>query len=327
MLRVGLVGFGGIGAVHTRCWLALKEQAQLVAIADNNMQKVEKFKEENSVELHAYSDWMEMLKTEALDVLDICVPTFLHAPIAIEAMKWVKNIIVEKPVCLTEKEAQCMLEAQEKSGSFVQVAHVVRFMDEYAYLKKLADDKTFGEIVAGSFSRISPRPMWMAGHDDVARTGGMAVDMHIHDVDFIRCLMNGEPDKVDAWNVKNEEGAIQHIWSSYCYGDALLTAEASWDYPVSIPFTQTFRVRFQKAAVVLQADGTLTIYPDEGDKYVPEFDSHMQMDLGINVSDLGPYMNEIKYFVHTITSGDAQGISSLSEAIESFRLVNRELVM
>ena len=56
-------------------------------------------------------------------------------------------------------------------------------MDEYAYLKRLADDKTFGKIVAGSFSRISPRPMWMAGHDDV---------------DFIRYLMNGDPDKANA---------------------------------------------------------------------------------------------------------------------------------
>lgn len=327
MLRVGLIGFGGIGTVHARCYMALKEPVQLVAIAERNVQKAEKFIAENNQEFTVYSEWREMLEKESLDVFDICVPTFLHASIAIEAMNYVKNIIVEKPVCLNESEAEQMLEAQRKTGCFVQVAHVVRFMDEYAYVKKLADDKTYGKIVAGFFSRISPRPMWMAGHDDVTRTGGMAVDMHIHDVDYIRYLMNGEPDKVDAWSVKDENGSIQHIWSSYRYGDAMLTAEASWDYPANFPFAQTFRVRFEKAAVVLQADGTLIVYPEDGDTYIPKFDSRMQMDLGINVSDLGPYMNEIKYYVQAIGSGEMQSISGLTEAIETLRLVNRELVI
>ncbi len=145
--------------------------------------------------------------------------------------------------------------------------------------------------------------------------------MHIHDVDFIRYLMDGEPDEMNAWAVKDKEGIVQHIWSSYRFGDALLTAEGSWDYPAEFPFSQTFRVRLEKAAVVLDESGVLTVYSEEGGKLVPELGEKEEMDLGINVSDLGPYMNEVKYFVETILAGNREGIASLSEAVASFRLV------
>ncbi len=323
MLKVGLIGFGGMGATHARCWTALGDQVQLTAIADTHMERATQFAEQ--IGASVYKNGYELLEQEELDVVDICVPTFLHADYCIKAMEHVKNIIVEKPICLKEEEAQALLEAQARTGAFVQVGHVVRFMDAYCFLKELVIKEKYGKVIAGAFSRISPRPNWMKGHDDIDKTGTMTIDMHIHDADYICYLMGREPDKISVQAVKDKNEIIQHICSAYQFGDAILTAEGSWDYPANFPFAQTFRVRLEKAAAVLDADGILTIYPEDAEKYVPQLGERKEMDLGINISDISPYLNEMKYLVDTILSGKKESIVSLEDAIAAFRLVWKEL--
>ena len=323
MIRVGLIGCGGIGAVHAECWLAMKDKVRLVAVADMNEERAQKYADKAGGQM--YRDGRELLENEELDVVDICVPTFLHADYLEWAMAKVKNVIIEKPVCLTEAEAERILEAEKKSGALVQVAHVVRFTDAYAYLKKVVEDGTYGKVVAGDFARLSPRPTWMVGHDDVNRTGSMALDLHIHDVDFVRYLMNGDPDSIQTSSVKDENGIVQHIWTSYKYGDVVLMAEGSWNYTAGMPFAQTFRVRLERATVVLGEDGALKVYPEQGGVILPEIGAKEEMDMGINVSDMGPYLNEIKYFIETIETQNFNGIVPLSEAIASFRLAKKEM--
>lgn len=323
MLKVGLIGVGGIGAVHAECWLALADKVSLVAVADICTEKA--FKYADRIGARVYADGMELLEKEELDIVDICVPTFLHAEYVLKATKYVKNIMVEKPVCLKESEAELLLEAQKKSGARIQVGHVVRFTAAYKYLKELVSTNKYGAVVAGQFSRISPRPAWMKGHDDIDRTGTMALDMHIHDADYIRHLMDGEPETMDSWGVCNEEGIIQHIWTSYRYGKAMLIAEGSWDYPTCLPFAATFRVKLEQAAVVLDEKGAVTVYPAKGTPFVPDLEQPVIMDMGINVSDMGPYLNEINYFLTTIINDEVEGIASLSEAVASFRMVKKEL--
>ena len=180
-------------------------------------------------------------------------------------------------------------------------------------------------LMAGDFARLSPRPTWMVGHDDVNRTGSMALDLHIHDVDFVRYLMNGDPDSIQTSSVKDENGIVQHIWTSYKYGDVVLMAEGSWNYTAGMPFAQTFRVRLERATVVLGEDGALKVYPEQGGVILPEIGAKEEMDMGINVSDMGPYLNEIKYFIETIETRNFNGIVPFSEAIASFRLAKKEM--
>ncbi len=293
------------------------------AVADTCTEKALKYADRAGARI--YADGKELLEKEELNIIDICVPTFLHADYVIQATKRVKNIMVEKPVCLKESEAKLLLEAQENSGARIQVGHVVRFTAAYKYLKEIVSFGKFGSVVAGQFSRISPRPVWMKGHDEIERTGTMALDMHIHDADYIRYLMDGEPEKIDSWGVRNEEGIIQHIWTSYRYGQAMLIAEASWDYPTSFPFAATFRVKLEHAAIVLDQKGILTVYPAEGTPFTPDLASPVIMDMGINVSDMGPYLNEIQYFLDTVINDTPEGIASLTEAVASFRMVRKEL--
>lgn len=322
MLKIGLIGSGGIGSVHALCWKMMRDVTELVAIADVNVAQAQKAAD--GCGARVYADAFEMLEKEDLDVVDICLPTFLHADYVIRAMQYVKNIIVEKPICLYEEEAQKLLNAQEETGARVQVGHVVRFMDAYRYLKETVAAGTYGKVVAGTFSRISPRPIWMKGHDDVSRTGTMAMDLHIHDVDFIRYLMGGEPEDIQSWAVRDNDGVVQHLRSAFRYGSALLTAEASWNYPANFPFAGTFRIRLDKAAIVLDGSGVLSVYPDDSEPFVPKISEKVEMDMGINVSDLGPYLTELRNFAENIVK-EEDGIATLAEAIASFRLVQKEL--
>lgn len=319
MLKVGLIGCGGIGAVHAECWLMMSEQVQLVAIADMNTERASALAKKANAKVYANAD--EMLSAETLDLVDICLPTFLHAEYMCKAMGYAKNVIVEKPVCLTEEEAQRILETEKETGSTVQVAQVTRFDEPYEFLKKAVDSGVYGKVIAGDFKRISPRPVWMRGHDDVRVSGSMALDLHIHDVDYIRFLL-GEPDDVKTWTVKDKAGVIQHIWTGYQFGDAVVTAEGSWDYPTNLTFSCTFRVRLEKAALVLDEQGTLTVYPEEGEKFVPQLGETLEMDLGINVSNIGVYLKELKRFV-TAVEQETGAVVSLADAVASFRLAQK----
>lgn len=322
MLKVGLVGCGGMGAMHAECWLSGELDAQLVAIADVNTERAGKYAERSGAKV--YTDAKAMMDQEELDVVDICLPTFLHAEFTLYAMERVPNVIVEKPLCLNEKEVQQLLDAEKRTGSFVQVAHVVRFGNSGRYIKEAVASGKYGKVIAGYFSRISPRPMWMAGHDDVNKSGGVALDLHIHDVDYIRYLMGGDPDKISSRGVKDAEGRVQHIWSSYDFGGTIIVAASSWDYPTNMPFAAQSRIRLEKAAFVVDSSG-LTVYPDGEEAFKPEFPPARIADVGINVSDMTAYLIELNYMVDNIKSGKKESIITLSEAAAACRLVWKEI--
>ena len=322
MLRVGLIGCGGIGAVHAKAYNALKDKAVLVAIADFNQEKAKEIAKESGASV--YRDAKEMLEREQLDLVDICLPTALHAEYVLAALDRVKNVLVEKPVCLTLDEAEKLLAKEKETGARVHVAHVVRFTTQYAYLKEIMDSGVYGKLVTADFHRFSPKPTWVFDYDNPKRTGGMPIDLHIHDADYVRYLMGGDPDDVRTVASKTESGIIRHLWSTYFYGDTVITAEASWDFPVCMPFDRGFRAVFEKATVALMSGFGVTVYPEDGDAFQPELPERVKMDLGINIKDFGTFLFEIESFVDAILENRESPVP-LSEAVDALRLVQKEL--
>ena len=323
MLRVGLIGCGGMGAVHAKVYNTLKEKTHLVAIADYDTAKAESLAAESGARV--YRDAREMLETEKLDLVDICLPTALHAEYISAALDFVKNVLCEKPLCLTEQQAEALLAKEKASGGRVHVAHVARFCTEYTYLKEAMTDGRYGKLLYADFYRLSPKPVWVKDYDNPQKTGGMPIDLHIHDVDYIRYLMGGDPDRLQSMATYTEGDVIRWIVTTYHYGDAAITAECSWDLPVSMPFQKGFRVNFERATLIL-ANGVLTVYPEEGDAFVPTLEERITMDLGINVKGFGTYLHEISQFVSAIEEGKESPVP-LSEAAGAIRLVHRELAV
>ena len=324
MITVGIIGLGGMGLMHYSCYLAMGEAVRITAIAEGNTEKAKPFAEK--IDATLYSDANALLDAERPDVVDICLPTFLHASIAEKAMEKGAAVFIEKPVALFREEAERLLFVQEKTGAKVQVGQVVRFMRAYRYLKKLVDDKTYGNVISGSFHRHSFRPSWAGGNlSDYKKSGTVALDMHIHDIDFIRYLMGGDPDTIEAHATRDKEGVIQQIFATYTYGNSVICADAGWDFPNCFPFDAGYRVKLEGATVVFAGD--VKVYPEDGEMFYPQLPAEFEgtADVGINISDMGAYYEELSYFINEIVKGDGEEIAPLSEAVKSACIAWREI--
>ena len=325
MIKVGLIGCGFMGGMHSACYAALANLGvKVTAVADVRREYAENLA--NGAEI--YATGMELIEKADVDVVDVCLPTHLHAAHAVAAMKAGKNVFVEKPIAFKDEDMELILKTEKETGAKVQVGQVIRQWTEYVWLKKAVDAGTFGKIQHAMFRRLSSRPEWAweGWLHQVDKSGGVAVDMHVHDVDFVRYIM-GEPDVVKAHAHRDAEGVIQQINAVYGYGDKVSVAvESGWDYPADFPFTADFRVKFDKATVI-GGGGVVNVYPLGGAAYQAELEEEFQGDneIGGNVSSLGGYYNELKYFVEGLQGKNDLSIATVSEAIKSVQLVKREI--
>ena len=325
MIKIGVIGCGFMGGMHTACYEALENMGvKVVAVADIRRSFAEKLMKAGT---EYYETGMELIEKADVDVVDICLPTDLHTAHAVAAMKKGINVYVEKPVCLTEDEMTLLLQTEKETGVKVQVGQVVRHMAKYKWLKQTVDSGIYGRILSGEFTRISARPEWAGDNwlHTVSRSGGVAIDMHVHDVDFVRYLL-GDPDRVQAQASRDSEGVIQHINALYGYGsDVGIAVQAGWDYPATFPFTAEYRVKFEKATVVNSGD--VTVYPIAGEPFNPKIEEDFSgsNDIGGNISSLAGYYGELKYFIEGLQGKNDLSVATLQEAVASARLAWREV--
>lgn len=327
MVKIGLIGCGFMGGMHAACYKALADLGvQVTAIADVRPDRAENLAKLSGAKV--YASGMELIEQADVDAVDICLPTDMHVSHAVAAMKQGRNVFVEKPICMKTEEMELIEKVQKETGAKVQVGQVIRLWTEYVWLKETQESGIYGRVLAGTFKRVSSRPTWASDGwlDDITRSGGVAVDMHVHDVDYVRYLL-GEPDRIQAQAYRDAEGRIQQIFALYGYGrDVGVSIEACWDYPQSFPFNAAFRVKFEKAVAVLDG-GVLTVYPEEGEAFHPELPEEFKgdNDIGGNISSLGGYYNELKYFVEGLKGEHDLAIAPVSEAIKSIQLVLKEV--
>jgi len=324
MLKIGMVGMGGISKSHRAAWKQI-EEAQVVCVCDIRPEMADAAAEDTGAK--AYYDFDEMLAAEKFDILDICLPTYLHADFALMAMDKVKYLFIEKPVALTVAESEALLAKQQKTGCQVQIGQVIRFWDEYVALRQIVASGKYGKVVNANFRRISPSPDW--GWNDwllnPALSGGAAQDLHIHDIDYVLSLF-GEPRKI--YSVKNVLGeGNSYVSSLLQYPEHVVSVEGTWYLPGCHPFQATFRVVFEKA-VVENDGGKFMLYTTAGAEEIKLDKKEMVSTGGTqgNISDLGGYYNELKYFVGQAAKGAAIEEATLSSAAASLKfLLEKEL--
>ena len=320
MIKVGLIGCGFMGNMHANCYKNI-DGVKLVAVADLRKEKAEEIADGATI----YSDGIDLINNADVDVIDICLPTYLHAKYALMAMEKVKYLFVEKPVTLTSDEAKALIEKSKETGCNVQVGQVIRFWDEYVELKKIIESGVYGKVLNANFRRISPKPGW--GWEDwlldVARSGGAAQDLHIHDTDYVLSVF-GEPESFSSVkNLIGEENA--YINTIMKFKDFVVGVEGTWDLPASHPFEATFRVVFEKATVE-NAGGKFMCYTADGASEIKIEKKELSGGYkGGNISDLGGYYNELVYFTDAVKNGAKIEKATLSDASKSLAFVLKEI--
>ena len=293
MLKVALVGVGGISGAHIPAWEERRD-AELVALCDIRAEQMEKYKNK-----HCYTDFDKMLKNEEIDILDICLPTYLHAEFAIKAMNMGINVICEKPVSLNAADIARVYSTAKSNNVKFMVAQVLRFWPEYSIIKEIYDTGKYGRLLSGHMGRLGVRPKWSwdGWMMDENRSGLVPFDLHIHDLDFIVYAF-GKPKEFKDYRARSENQ--DYINSIYEYDGFFITTEAAW-YDAPYPFAANFRFQFEKALAVFE-NHEMTIYEKDGKIFKPVSQSGEDTgDIGLPKSNA--YSNEINYFADCVLSG------------------------
>ena len=290
MLKVGLVGVGGISGAHIPAWEAM-EETELTALCDIREEQMEPY-----LGKRHYTDFDEMLEKEELDILDICLPTYLHADFTVKAMERGIHVICEKPVSLREEDAERVYSTARRMKVNFMVAQVLRFWPEYMLIKELYDTKKYGKLLSGYMSRLGNTPQWSWDNwmKDEERSGLVPFDLHIHDLDFIVYTF-GVPENVKSNRVKRpEQDCINAV---YEYEDFYIETESAW-YAGAYPFSAGYRFQFEKAVVAF-SEGRCTVYETDGT--VKDLTEEAKGDTGsINLPKSDAYGNEIRYFTDCV---------------------------
>jgi predicted dehydrogenase len=240
---------------------------------------------------NCYTDFDEMLANEKIDILDICLPTYLHADFAVKAMEKGINVITEKPISLKEEDVERVYSTAEKNGVKFMVAQVLRFWPEYLVLKDIFDTQKYGKLLSGTMIRLGGYPKWSwdGWMMDEKRSGLVPFDLHIHDLDFMVYAF-GMPEVKYQYRSKRPDQ--DYISLCYDFGDFSINSEASW-YAADHPFTAEFRFQFEDA-LVSNENGRMVIYLRNDEKI--DLSQQAEGDTGsINLPKSDAYANEIKY--------------------------------
>jgi predicted dehydrogenase len=323
-LKVAIVGFGFMGRTHYGVWKKLRN-AKVACVCDSNLAQISAKTKGNldvaddselPASVRVYDDFDRMLESEELDVVDITLPTPLHPVMAVKALARDLNVLCEKPMAIDAKTCDRMVAAEKKSKGRLMIAQCVRYWPEYLVLKNYIDSGKYGKVIAADFTRFSPAPVWNGGAKcwflDETKSGGVALDMHLHDTDAIHHLF-GMPEAVSSRSHLHKDGWTDFIATSYSYPGMVDTSSSSWAMTPSFVWESGFRVVFEKAVAVLNthSNPAFTVYPEKGSPFSPK------------VPAASGYEREIKEFAAWISGGKAEPVTAKS-ARDSVAIVDAE---
>ena len=182
---LGIVGLGGMGNWH-RELIETIDGLEVAGIYDISEARV-KFAEEVGVK--AYESLDALLEDERIDIVLVSTPNDLHNPIAIKAMRAGKNVVSEKPVTLSSKDLQEMIDVSKETGKLFTVHQNRRWDEDFLTMKKIYDEQLLGDVY-----RIESRVHGSRGipgdwRQEKEHGGGMVLDWGVHLLDQILLMM------------------------------------------------------------------------------------------------------------------------------------------
>ena len=328
MVRIGIVGIGFMGRIHYLAAQRLKG-AKVAAVCSRDPAKLAgnwrntrgNFgPEPGQVDLlgvKKYSNVADLLADPAIDLVDICTVTDQHAPLAIQALKAGKHVLVEKAVALSTADADAMVTAAKQAGKLLMVAHVLPFFPEFKFAAEAIRSGRHGKLLGAHFKRVIARPDWSADIGDAAKTGGPAVDLHIHDTHFIG-LVCGVPKQVFAVGTV-EKDAVTYLTTSYLYGPGgpAVTCSSGAICMSGRPFVHGFEIYLEKASLIYDSGGVpLTLLTAAGKSSQPE--------LAGGGDPLSAFTDEIQTAVDGVASGQEPDLLRGQLARDALVLCHRE---
>jgi predicted dehydrogenase len=303
VIGVALLGGGFMAGTHARSYAALRDRAEVRVVCA--LEGADAIAAELGAEVS--TDWEAVVARPEIDAVDVCLPTPLHRPVAEQALAAGKHVLLEKPIALSLEDADAIGDAARAAGRVLMVGHVLRYMPEIVEMRRLIEAGELGRPVAATALRLSAPPDWNQWMLDPAKSGGVLVDMMVHDFDILNALL-GPARRVTAQGVGR-----RHFQMLLEHEGGPGAIEGSHAMPGSYPFTANLRVLCEHGVLEHR------FVAGAGD----QVDEAMQSVLGVHPADgearrfheaVDPWAAQIAHFVSCVSDGSEPRDGSFAQA-------------
>ena len=238
-LNVAVIGCGSIAQHRHLLEYEANEHVDITAVCDVVEERVEKVAQKYNAK--AYTSYEELLAKENVDLVSVCLPNYLHAPVSIAALNAGNHVLCEKPMATSREEAERMIEAAEASGKTLMIAHNQRFVPSHQKAKELIAEGAIGKVYSfrTAFGHGGPEGWSVDGEDswffkkDEAYIGAMG-DLGVHKADLLRYILGQEFVDVAGFVENNAKADITVDDNAVCIlrseSGIVGTMAASWAY-------------------------------------------------------------------------------------------------
>lgn len=327
MINIGVIGLGSMGNTHLEAYAKL-EGVRVVAVADaDEGRRTGRTRVGGNIEgqgaggfnfseVKQYADAAELIADPEVQLVDVCLPTPLHADFAVATLEAGKHLMVEKPLARTADEADRIVAAAERAaanGVVAMCGMCMRFWPGWVWLKQAVDDDRFGRVLGAQFRRVTSHPGG-AFYSDGNACGGALLDLHVHDTDFVQHVF-GTPEAVFTRGYTAASGKPDHVFTQYLYGESgpVVSAEGGWAMQEGFGFEMQYAVNFERATAVfdINKDPQLTLIDDQGQRAI-------ELPAGLG------YDHELAYLIDCVSKGKQPATISLADAARALRIVEAE---
>lgn len=187
--KIAILGAGFISDIHVECYQRFVPEAMVVAVYTRHAEKAKAFAAKHHIEKWT-NDLDDVINNSGCNVVDICLPNYLHATATLKAAAAGKHIIIEKPLAVTLEEADTMIAACKNAGVKLMYAEELCFAPKYERVRQLVKEEAVGDIymLKQSEKHSGPHSDWF--YDINLAGGGVLMDMGCHGIAWFRWMLN-----------------------------------------------------------------------------------------------------------------------------------------
>jgi predicted dehydrogenase len=296
-MKVAVIGLGFMGATHVKA-IHDSPEVELRGVVSSDAVKLSgdlsgihgnlggPAGQMDFTGVNKYGIYQDALNDPDIEAVDICLPTYLHAPVAIAALEAGKHVLVEKPMALDGDSAEQMIDAARQNQRVLMVAQVLRFFPAYLALERALASGSLGKLHSATFRRRCAAPGWNVWLAESAMSGGGVFDLLIHDVDM--CLhLFGLPSELAATGYEDLGCGIDVVSAQFYYEDIpSVSVCGGWHRGGAYPFSMEY--------TVVTDGGTLEYNSAEHPPTLYSVNGHADL---LPCEDVNGYQAEIEYFV------------------------------
>ena len=183
VIRVGIIGCGGIANGKHMPSLKKVKNCEMVAFCDLIEEKAIKAAHDfGTPDAKVYTDYKKLLEDKSIDVVHVLTPNRAHSFITVDALEAGKHVMCEKPMAINSVEAMKMIDAAKRTGKLLSIGYQNRFRDDSLYMKREAEEGTFGDIYYAEAHAVRRRavPTWGVFLNEYEQGGGSLIDIGTH---------------------------------------------------------------------------------------------------------------------------------------------------